>query len=149
SMSAYFNKGIVASQWVSRALKSAPAKQKLAQVVATNGNELRNALGGLLRTQILARLQKVKAEKGKIFAALYELNDPELIPALSALGKDCNLILGNGAFKSNNPGENDENSKVRSQLRSKVTLFNRIVTKGHFAHNKFVVFCDSTGKPQS
>ena len=30
----------------------------------------------------------------------------ELIPALVAFGKDCNLILANGAFKGNSPPDN-------------------------------------------
>jgi phosphatidylserine/phosphatidylglycerophosphate/cardiolipin synthase-like enzyme len=33
-------------------------------------------------------------------------------------------------------------------LKSKVTVIDRMVTGSHFAHNKFIVFCDSTGKPQ-
>src|SRR5437667_10949769 len=147
-LSAYFNKGIVAAQWVSRALDAAPKGSKIKELVAESGNPLRNALSGLLRPQILSLLADTKKKNGKIFAALYELNDPELIPALVAFGKDCNLLLGNGAFKGNNPPDNDENSAVRAQLKGKINLFDRIVTLGHFAHNKFVVFCDSNGTPQ-
>jgi phosphatidylserine/phosphatidylglycerophosphate/cardiolipin synthase-like enzyme len=33
-------------------------------------------------------------------------------------------------------------------LKTKINLFDRIVSSGHFAHNKFVVFCDSQGAPQ-
>jgi phosphatidylserine/phosphatidylglycerophosphate/cardiolipin synthase-like enzyme len=147
-VSAYFNKGIVASQWVSRALDTAPKDSKIKDLVATANNPLRNALSGLLRPQILQMLQDTKKNNGKIYAALYELNDPELIPALVALGPDCNLILANGAFKSNTAPDNDENAAVRAQLKSQINLFDRIVTLGHFGHNKFVVFCDSTGAPQ-
>jgi len=148
-ISAYFNKGIVAAQWVSRALAAAPKDSKIKDLVAQPGNPLRNELSGLLRTQILALLDDARKRNGKIFAALYELNDEELIDALAAFGQDCNLILANGAFKGNDPGDNDENEKVRAQLKSKVTVFDRIVKKGHFAHNKFVVFCDANETPQS
>jgi len=89
-----------------------------------------------------------KKNNGKIFASLYELNDPELISAIVDLGKDCSLILANGAFKSNNPPNNDENIKARTQLKGKINLFDRIVKTGHFAHNKFVVFCDANEMPQ-
>jgi hypothetical protein len=75
NVSAYFNKGIVAAQWVSRAL----------------------------------------------------------------------AILANGAFK---PPTNDENKDVRAKLRVIVDLHDRLVTGAHFAHNKFVVFCDANGTPQ-
>jgi phosphatidylserine/phosphatidylglycerophosphate/cardiolipin synthase-like enzyme len=146
NIGAYFNKGIVSAQWVSRALAAIGPNPKIADIISTPGNELRDALSGLLRPQILKMLADVKANGGEIYAALYELNDPELIDALKALGKKCHLILANGAFK---PPTNDENKDVRGKLKSVVDLYNRLVPKGHFAHNKFVVFCDSSGKPQS
>jgi hypothetical protein len=104
-----------------------------------------NALSGLLRPQILSLLEDAKKNNGKIYAALYELNDPELITALVAFGQDCYLLLGNGAFK---PPDNDENKEIRAQLKTKVRVFDRIVTGPHFDHNKFLVICDSAGKPQ-
>ena len=144
-ISSFFNKGIVAAQWVSRALDSAPKGSKIRDLVATPGNPLRNALSGLLRPEILSLLADAQKNRGKIYAALYELNDKELIPALQAFGKDCNLILANGAFK---PPTNDENAAVRATLKNKINLFDRLVTGTHFAHNKFVVFCDADGKPR-
>src|ERR1043165_2370806 len=112
-LSAYFNKGIVAAQWVSRELDAAPKDSSIKKLVAEPGNHLRNSLSGLLRYQLLQMLDEAKQNKGKIYAALYELNDPELIAALVALGQNCHLILANGAFKSNTPPENDENATVR------------------------------------
>ena len=145
SVSAYFNKGIVAAQWVSRALAKLGKNAKLGDSIGTVGDPLRDALGGLLRLQVLAMLGEVKAKGGEVYAALYELNDPELISALTALGKKCHLLLANGAFKSGKP---DENLSVRDSLRGIVDLHDRIVTGSHFAHNKFVVVCDSGGNPQ-
>jgi phosphatidylserine/phosphatidylglycerophosphate/cardiolipin synthase-like enzyme len=144
-VSSFFNKGIVSSQWVSRALAALGANPKLNDLISKPGNPLRNALSGLLRPQLLQLLDDVKKNGGEIYAALYELNDPELIPELEALGKKCHLILANGAFK---PPTNDENKDVRAKLRSIVDLHDRLVPQGHFAHNKFVVVCDSAGKPQ-
>ena len=158
-ISAYFNKGIVASQWVSHVLDTQPKNSKIKDLVAQTGNQLRNALSGLLRPQILSLLDETRKKNGKIYAALYELNDPELLTALVSFGKNCNLILANGAFKSNTPPDNDENSKpnipdetfpegVRAALKEKINVFDRIVTQGHFGHNKFVVFCDADDKPE-
>jgi hypothetical protein len=144
-ISAYFNKGIVSAQWVSRALKAIGPNAKLSDLIAQTNNSLRNALSGLLRPQLLQLLDDVRKNGGEIYAALYELNDPELIPALVALGQKCHLSLANGAFK---PPDNDENIKVRAQLRGKIDLHDRKVGKGHFAHNKFLVACDSAGNPQ-
>lgn len=159
-VSAYFNKGVVAAQWVSRVLDDIAAKQKvkkpkllelignLKEPTATEpGNALRNALSGLLRPQLLKLLADVKQNGGEIYAALYELNDPELIAALKALGKKCHLLLANGAFGKK--PHNDENYEVRQELRDVVDMHDRLVSGNHFAHNKFVVFCDSGGKPAS
>jgi phosphatidylserine/phosphatidylglycerophosphate/cardiolipin synthase-like enzyme len=147
-VSAYFNKGILSAQWVSRALQGVTDKQTILSLVATKGNALRNALSGLLRPALLDLLAQARKGGGTIYACLYELNDPELIQGLEALGKSCNLILGNGAFKSNTAPDNDENRAARRQLKGKVRLYNRIVKQGHFAHNKFVVFCDAAGQAQ-
>jgi phosphatidylserine/phosphatidylglycerophosphate/cardiolipin synthase-like enzyme len=144
-ISAYFNKGIVSAQWVTRALASVGKGAKLDSLIGQTGNSLRNALSGLLRPQLLNMLDDVKKNGGEIYAALYELNDPELIAALVALGQKCHLILANGAFNSK---KHDENSVVRAQLHGKIDLHDRLVPNGHFAHNKFIVACDSNGKPQ-
>jgi hypothetical protein len=117
-VSAYFNRGIVSAQWVSRMLDAIGRNAKLSDLIAQTNNSLRNALSGLLRSQLLQ--------------LIYELNDPELIPALVALGQKCHLILANGPFK---PPDNDENIKVRAQLRGKIDLHDRKVGKGHFANN--------------
>jgi phosphatidylserine/phosphatidylglycerophosphate/cardiolipin synthase-like enzyme len=143
-VAAYFNKGIVAAQWVSRALAKVPKNAKLADLIGTPGNSLRGALSGLLRPQLLGLLKDAKNNGGEVYAALYELNDPELIAGLTALGKKCHLLLANGAFK---PPDNDENKEVRAQLRNTVDLHDRLVGSGHFAHNKFLVVCDAGGKP--
>jgi phosphatidylserine/phosphatidylglycerophosphate/cardiolipin synthase-like enzyme len=162
-ISAYFNKGIIASQWVARELakeaqNQASQKSTMQSVIKKIGDPLRNALGGLLRAQILAELEKVAPNGGSIYAALYELNDPELLAAFTKLGARVNLILANGAFKKNSrsapPTDEasralaDENIKVRADLKKLKTIkvYDRIVLEGHFAHNKFVVFCDADGK---
>ncbi|MBV9673536.1 MAG: hypothetical protein JO076_12030 [Verrucomicrobia bacterium] len=144
-VAAYFNKGIIAAQWVSRALAAEPKDSKIKELVAKPGDALRNGLSGLLRPSILSLLADAKKNNNKVFAALYELNDEELIEGLTAFGKDCNLILANGAFKKNTPPANDENHAVRAQLKTQINVFDRIVKLGHFGHNKFVVFCDANG----
>ncbi|HEY1724592.1 MAG TPA: phospholipase D-like domain-containing protein [Steroidobacteraceae bacterium] len=146
-VSAYFNKGIIATQWVARELKASKASS-IKSLVATPGNALREQLGGLLRQQILKLLADTQSSGGQIYAALYELNDPELLAGLTALGQRCHLILGNGAFKGSTAPGNDENHAVRESLRGHIDLHDRIVKPGHFAHNKFVIFCDAQGTAQ-
>ena len=92
NVSAFFNKGIVSAQWVSRVLDSlGDPPPKMADLIAATTapeNALRNALSGLLRPHILDLLADVKKNNGEIYAALYELNDPELMEALKALGQE-------------------------------------------------------------
>ena len=141
----YFNKGIVAAQWVSRALAAQGKNARIADVIADPQNPLRVRLAGLLGRQILSLLRDIKEKGGEVYAALHELNDPELVAALTALGGRCHLILGNGAFE---PPDQDANRKIRNDLNGKVDLFSRMVSLGHRAHNAFAVFCDSDGQPQ-
>ena len=154
AIEAYFNRGIIASRWVTRALSDEASKQNasgpralLTSAIKNINNPLRKELGGLLLTKLVGLLTEAKKARSKVYAALYELNDPEILDGLTALGGDCNLILGNGAFK---PPGNDENTETREKLRvaGTINIFDRIVTSGHFAHNKFIVFCDSSGKAQ-
>ena len=144
-ISAYFNRGVVATQWVARALENVPGSSqhaKMTKVIADPKNSLRQELAGHL---LIAMRKLLEEAAGPVYAALYELNDPELIAALTKLGKKANLVLANGAFSKKKP---DENAEVRPELRSAINLFDRLVSSGHFAHNKFLVFCDEDGKPR-
>lgn len=90
-------------------------------------------------------LATVKNEGLSIYAALYELNDPELIGLLAGLGQSCHLLLGNGSYSSGTPGVN---TAAAATLAPAVDLSRRILTGGPFAHNKFVVVCRD-GQPES
>ena len=148
-ISAYFNKGVVAAQWVARAIAQEDPLQTqhrgLLDIIAKPGDPLRDALGALLKREVLALLS---GAPGSVYAALYELDDPELIAALKSLGAKANLVLANGAFSSSKP---DENAAVRADLKahSSVSVSDRMVSEGHFAHNKFAVFCDTSGGAQA
>jgi len=146
---AWFNRGVVASQWVARALgkQGGSPATTLAGDIRKPGDPLRTELGGTLLAAVLSALADANALGKTIYLALYELNDPQLIAALEAFGKRCNLLLGSGAYKSGAP---DENAAVRKALRAsgKINLYDRLVGSPHFAHNKFVVFCDADGTPR-
>ena len=68
-ISCYFNRGIVAAEWVSRALKAketpgeAPGKA-LEEAIKTPGDKLRVELGGVLKTSLLKVLADVLENKG-------------------------------------------------------------------------------------
>ncbi|HUH85909.1 MAG TPA: phospholipase D-like domain-containing protein [Stellaceae bacterium] len=142
---AWFNRGIVPAQWLAR---QNPNKKSLQSNLQTTDAANRTFLGGQLMMGLFTLLQQVQQSGNQIYAALYELNDPELIGWLKAIGGKCNLLLGSGAYKS---GEADENAAARKELRlnSSVNIHDRLVKSPHFAHNKFVIFCDPQGQPES
>lgn len=145
---AYFNRGIVASQWVARDLSKGDGgpQSELKNNINDPKSPLRAELGGHLRTELLNVLRTADEAGETVYAALYELNDPELIEAMKSFRKRFNLILASGAFKS---GEADENADVREELKKSKTIVvhDRLVSGQHFAHNKFLVFCDGNGTP--
>ena len=142
--SAYFNRGILASQWVSRKLKElgGDAVPTLEDAISKPG-PIRSFLAG----SVLPKLPSLLEGASTIYAALYELNDPELIDHLVQLGPKANVVLANGA--DTGAGE-DENEKARKTLEAaNVNVKNRMVRGRHFAHNKFLVLCDDGGSPQA
>lgn len=142
---AYFNRGIIMSQFVTRRLgDQGSGADSLKKLIAKRGDNTRNFLAGKLRLALMQIIAEAKETKGKIYAALFELNDPDLLDALKSLGKKANVILANGAHKKKG---DDENKAVRNALKKTINIFNRMVPTGRLAHNKFLVLCDKNNKP--
>jgi phosphatidylserine/phosphatidylglycerophosphate/cardiolipin synthase-like enzyme len=112
---------------------------KLRTAVATPGDRLRDELAGELRVALLAILDGAIDSGADIYAALFELSDPELIERLVKLGSRAHVLLANGAHKKP-PGKPmlDENATARARLTGVVDLHSRMVRSG-LAHNKFLV----------
>lgn len=143
-ISAYFNRGIVATQWLARRLGEATSSEKqkkLSRIIADVNDRTRNFLSGELRLAMLKLFDEARTTKSKIYAVLYELDDPELETQLLSLGKRAAVILANGS------GE-DQNIKARDALKGKVNLYNRMLPAGRLAHNKFLILCDSSDRPR-
>jgi len=142
---AYFNRGIISSQFMSKQLDNLQETDKqatLADTLADPNSTIRQFLGGVLAQKLFSEMDAVIADDTlSIYLALYELNEEIFIGKLKDIGHRCNIVLANGAFQKK--PHNDENYDVREDLKtnSKVNVFDRIVTGKHFAHNKFIVFC--------
>jgi hypothetical protein len=124
----YFNRGIVAAQWVSRRLGITAhnlQSKKLEDVIETPGDPFRAYLAGPLGAQLLALLASAEKEKRHIYAALYELDDEELERALEKFAKRAHVVLANGSVKKK--GE-DENRDARNRLNGKIDLHNRMIS---------------------
>jgi phosphatidylserine/phosphatidylglycerophosphate/cardiolipin synthase-like enzyme len=156
----FFNRGFVMSQFMSRFL--AEKKLSLAQFKKTikdkDDKTIRHFLSGDLRNALLEQLQIAHDEGGKIFAALFELSDDELIGALEKLKGRANLVLSNGSVQKAK-GETsaqarlrDENEEARKRLVAKgvavkVAEKDRFLSPGALGHNKFLIRTDKNGKP--
>jgi phosphatidylserine/phosphatidylglycerophosphate/cardiolipin synthase-like enzyme len=139
---AHFNRGILASQWVSRLLGEDTVKNhpgKLNDAVKTKGDPIREALSGELRVTLLKILDDAKAAGDDVYVALFELSDPELIERLVKLGTRAHVVLANGTHeKPKGLPMKDENKDARDKLRGNVDLNDRMVKSG-LSHNKFLV----------
>jgi phosphatidylserine/phosphatidylglycerophosphate/cardiolipin synthase-like enzyme len=142
-ISAYFNRGVVATQWLSRALRERGGETRAVLTTAVNapGDRIRNFLGGAVLWRLPQLLQDALHSGGEIHAALFELNDPQLIAGLQAFGPRAHVVLANG------DSDDDENRTARDALRaSQVDVHDRLVsTSSHFAHNKFLVVSGADG----
>jgi phosphatidylserine/phosphatidylglycerophosphate/cardiolipin synthase-like enzyme len=144
-VSVFFNRGIVASQWLARMLpKTQPAKTLEANI-GTPGSKIRNFLAGEVREKLIDLLQSTNQSKGHIYAALFELDDPELIPLITAFGKRAHLVLGNGSVSKKGQ---DENTAARKTLAG-CDLHDRMTAPRALAHNKFLVLADSAKKARA
>jgi hypothetical protein len=79
---AYFNRGIVPSQFMARQSGDLKSFQKmLGENIRNPNSKIREFLSGTLRPHLLELLRDAKTSGVEVYAALYELNDPELIAA--------------------------------------------------------------------
>jgi phosphatidylserine/phosphatidylglycerophosphate/cardiolipin synthase-like enzyme len=151
---AYFNRGYVISQFVSRYLDETypgmPRASALSLFKRSIGDatevEWREKLSGQLRRALLQLLDEVIAGRDQLYAALYELDDEELIGRLTRLGARAHVVLSNGSVKVE---RRDQNSDARKTLiRAGVETLPRFLSPGGLGHNKFVVVTDAAGTPQ-
>jgi len=144
-LTAYFNRGVLATQSVARRLKGdEPWTKRLKTMIATPGNITREYLSGELRLAMRKVLADVKASSGAaLYAALFELNDPELVADLCALGARAHVILANG-----DEAKGDENEEARGTLEAAGVDVHKRMTGSRLAHNKFLVVCEPEAAPK-
>ncbi len=152
ALKAYFNRGILATQALTREVPvskrtGAPDKGALLKRIADPKDALRKSLASDLITALPALLVEANSERGNCYAALYELNDEELESHLIG-NKRAHLILSN-TFDSDSGDPDKENKPARKALhQSGVDILDRMLPDGsHIGHNKFVLYLDSNGKP--
>jgi phosphatidylserine/phosphatidylglycerophosphate/cardiolipin synthase-like enzyme len=89
-------------------------------------------------------LDRAAKEGGACYAALYELDDTELVQRLVSAKGYLHIIPGN-------TGTDDaENKPARQTLHvAGIDITDRFVANNHIAHNKFCLYVDKTNKPRA
>ena len=151
SLRAYFNRGLISTQRVSEALHGHPSKPSLLKAVAKPDDALRKSLAGDMLAALLDFV--ARADKGgKLYAALYELGDDELIAALEKAGRKLHIVLSNPkpSDKQSASGLTDGNDAARKALRVTAgEMVDRMLPNNQIGHNKFIVYVDKNGKPSA
>jgi phosphatidylserine/phosphatidylglycerophosphate/cardiolipin synthase-like enzyme len=140
---AYFNRGITATQALSRELHDHPSVPALAPHILDPTDPIRINLMGQLQEGVTSLLARADKEGGLIHAALYELNDPDgLEKQLQANPKSRIVILGNEQSVNPKTKETIEDADADNRKNLKaagVNVVDRILGKGDIPHNKFMV----------
>lgn len=150
-LSAYFNRGTLMSQIVSRFVGNNASEDTLRQFVkglATPGGQARQFLAGDALQQILNFLTDANHRGSSVYAALYEFNDEQLIDALKPFGSRGHVLIGNGtATKSANPPVADQLSAAKLEVRHRDLSHKGASSPS--VHNKFIVEADANGQNAS
>ncbi len=111
-------------------------------------DKLRQSLAGEMTAALTGFVDRAKTS-GKIYAALYELGDEELLAKLKKLGTRLEIVLSNAVGTDLKTKQKiDTNEAARTAL-AKTHETNRIMPSGHIGHNKFLVYVNSAGKPKA
>src|SRR6185369_2995895 len=149
-VNAYFNRGLISTQRVTKAMNGKPSATSLRTLVADPKNALRASLSGDMVEALTSFIDRAKSS-GKIYAALYELGDEELIARLEGLGKKLQIVLSDSAVTDPvTKKKEDGNQAARDRLRKKAgRKWDRIMPANHIGHNKFLVYVDKAGKAKA
>jgi phosphatidylserine/phosphatidylglycerophosphate/cardiolipin synthase-like enzyme len=153
----FFNRGFVISQFMARYLKERglTLEQFKHQISEADDTTIRGFLSGDLRTRLLQEIEQTKQDGGELFAALFELSDPELLEALAGLGQRAHVVLANGSItklkgeSTEEARKRDENKDARKTLIDKqvdVGVVDRFIAPGPLGHNKFFARTDTQGR---
>ena len=149
-ISAYFNRGILATQATAHKLEDGSQTGTLADRLQGHienlDDPLRKDLAGEMIEALTTLSDEAAQDGADVYCALYEFEDQEAIQHLAALRTHANLIL------SNMPGQASDGSKTndtyaaeRQQIRGAgAKVIDRFMPSGHIGHNKFQVLVKDT-----
>jgi phosphatidylserine/phosphatidylglycerophosphate/cardiolipin synthase-like enzyme len=147
-LQAYFNRGTLMSQIVSRFVNGDVSDASLhafLENLATPGFQARLYLAGDALREILAFLRDADRRGSTIHAAIYEMNDHELVDALKPFGSRGHVLLGNGG--ATRPWVAQELAAAGLEVKHRDLSHHGRSSPS--VHNKFVVESDAAGRNAS
>jgi phosphatidylserine/phosphatidylglycerophosphate/cardiolipin synthase-like enzyme len=153
TLSAYFNRGILATQATAHKLiDGAAAGKKMVDALEEHidriGDALRDDLAGDLIEALTTLSDEALSDDGQVYCALYEFEDPEAIGHLSKLSDRANVILSNMPGKVEGKKTDDTYADERKAIHAvSKNVIDRFMPGGHIGHNKFQVL--DNGGPQA
>jgi phosphatidylserine/phosphatidylglycerophosphate/cardiolipin synthase-like enzyme len=143
-LEAYFNRGTLMSQVVSRFVKGDVTPKSLRQFLShleEPGFAARQYLAGDARHEILTFLREADRRGNAVHAAIYEMNDRELVEALKPFGNRGHVLLGNGG--ATRPWVAPELTAAGLEVKHRDLSHHGKSSPS--VHNKFVVESDAAG----
>jgi hypothetical protein len=141
----YFNRGTLMSQIVSRFVKGDVTPKSLRQFLTHLEDPAfaaRRYLAGDALHEILRFLREADRRGSAIHAAIYEMNDRELVEALKPFGSRGHVLLGNGS--ATRPWVATELTAAGLEVKHRDLSHHGKSSPS--VHNKFVVESDAAGK---
>ncbi len=143
-LSAYFNRGILATQSTARVLHDGSEPGSMAEALEAHidkpGDALRNDLAGQMIGALTSLSDEAAKEGGSVHCALYEFEDPELLQHLEALGANAHVILSNMPGGKGADKTNDTYASERDKLhQSGADAIDRFMPSSAIGHNKFQI----------
>jgi len=143
-LSAYFNRGILATQATAKALHSDPElasmKAELLRRIADPNDQLRIDLAGDMIKALTMLPTEAAARNGALWCALYEFEDAQLLQTLEAVRGNAHVVLSNMPGKVDGVASSDTYESERDAAKQAgVDVTDRIMPGGHIGHNKFTV----------
>jgi phosphatidylserine/phosphatidylglycerophosphate/cardiolipin synthase-like enzyme len=147
-LSAFFNRGTLMSQIVTRFVNGDVSQDSLRQFLKnleTPGFQARLYLAGDALHEILKFLRDADRRGSAIHAAIYEMNDHELVDALKPFGGRGHVLLGNGS--ATQPWVAQELTAAKLDVHHRD--LSHTGASSPSVHNKFVVESDVAGNNPS
>lgn len=140
ALSAYFNRGILATQATAHALAGGSPLATLKARIVRPGDSLRLDLAGQMIEAMTGLSDEAAATDADVFCALYEFQDPELIDHLQALKGRAHVILSNMPSGQGDAKTDDTYAGQRQALHaSGADVIDRFMPSGRIGHNKFQI----------